>query len=82
LVQLLKEYEGFASVIWKAVMLVLLMEMYCEVHRWVGLRWHDRHNQVSCRLLQLLKEYQGFASVIWKAVMLLLLMEGDYEVRR
>jgi hypothetical protein len=45
LVKVLKWHEGFASAIWKAVMLVLLMEGIYKVPHWKGLRWHDIHTK-------------------------------------
>jgi hypothetical protein len=40
-----RQYYGFASAIWEAVMLVLLTGGSYQVHRWHGLRWHDEHTE-------------------------------------
>jgi hypothetical protein len=45
LVQAFKQYEGLASEIWRAVILVLLMEGVYEMRRWVGLRCLDIHDK-------------------------------------
>lgn len=62
-----------------ALMLVLLIEMYYEVHFRDMEVWNT--HQVSYRLVWAFK-HQGFASENWKAIMLALLMEGIYEACR
>jgi hypothetical protein len=65
--------------IWQAAVLVLLMGVIYEVHRWGGLSWHD----ICTRLHEDWFEHSGYikviTSTIWEVVVLVLPMETIYD---
>jgi hypothetical protein len=81
LIQAFKQYEGFASEIWEAVTLVLLMRGIYDVGRWNRLRWHDICTMFHDDRFRYLNNITVITATIWEAVMLVLLIEGIYEVR-
>jgi hypothetical protein len=68
-----KQYSGFVSEIWEAVMLVLLMGR-------IYARWHDVHTKFHYDRFRHLSNITVITATIWEAVMLVSLIEGIYEV--
>jgi hypothetical protein len=74
------QFWGFTSVMWKAVLLVLLMERIWEVCCWDGLRWHDIRPKFHYNWIRHLSNVRVSTSTIWEAVILVLLIERNHAV--
>jgi hypothetical protein len=61
--------------------LVLLMGLIYEVHRWDGLWWHDIHTKSHDDMFRHSITIKGIISTIWEATVLVLLMKRICDVR-
>jgi hypothetical protein len=63
-------------------MLVLLMEVIYEVHRWDGLRWHDKRTKFHEDWFGLIGNIKVTSSTIWEPAVLVSLIGRIYDVCR